>query len=354
MGLSPPHDDGPSRHSLGVAELDSSIEPSVRSPAEPRETMLRVESLELDLMNRTAKRGDRPIDLTPSGRIAVLELLASQAAISLENAALYSDLQRSEAFLADGQRMSHTGSFSWNVSSGEIYWSEETYKIFEYHRGVKPTLQLVLQRIHPDDRDLVQQAIDHATNEKTYFDIERRLVMPDGSVKHLHAIARTSNTSSGNLEFVGAGTDVTAAKQAEESLRESKAYLAAAQRLSHTGSWAWAPGTRELRYCSEECYRVLGFDPQGGQPRFKTFFQRIHPDDRARASATVETAGREKAEFELDHRIVHPGGEIRDIHVVGHPVLSASGDLVEFVGTVIDVSERKRSEDALRDAQADL
>src|SRR5712671_4822896 len=297
-------------------------------------------------------------NLTPhaftSGRIAVLELLASQAAISLENAALYSDLQRSEAFLADGQRMSHTGSFSWNVSSGEIYWSEETYKIFEYHRGVKLTLELVLQRIHPDDRDLVQQAIDHATNEKTYFDIEHRLVMPDGSVKHLHAVARTSNTSSGNLEFVGAVTDVTAAKQAEESLRESKAYLAEAQRLSHTGSWAWAPGTRELRYCSEECYRVLGFDPQGGQPRFKTFFQRIHPDDQAKARATAETAGREKAEFELDYRIVHPGGEIRDIHVVGHPVLSPSGDLVEFVGTVIDVTERKRSEDALRDAQADL
>jgi PAS domain S-box-containing protein len=297
-------------------------------------------------------------NLTPraftSDRVALLEMLASQAAISLENANLYSDLHRSEAFLAQGQSMSHTGSIGWNVSSGEIYWSEETYKIFEYHRGVKPTLELVLQRIHPDDRDLVQQAIDHATNEKTNFDIEHRLVMPDGSVKHLHAIARTSNTSSGNLEFVGAVTDVTAAKQAEESLRESKAYLAEAQRLSHTGSWAWAPGTGELRYWSEECYRVLGFDPHGGQPRFETFFQRIHPDDQAKARETAETAGREKAEFELDYRIVHPGGEIRDIHVVGHPVLGASGDLVEFVGTVIDVSERKRSEDALRDAQADL
>src|SRR5258708_12994453 len=73
-------------------------------------------------------------------RIAVLELLASQAAISLENASLYSDLQRSEAFLAQGQTISHTGSFGWSVLSGEIYWSEETYKIFEYERAVKPTL----------------------------------------------------------------------------------------------------------------------------------------------------------------------------------------------------------------------
>ena len=100
-------------------------------------------------------------NLTPgaftSDRIAVLELLASQAAISLENASLYSDLQRSEAFLAQGQTLSHTGSFGWSVLSGEIYWSEETYKIFEHDRVAKPTLEWIMQRIHPDDRDRVQQ-----------------------------------------------------------------------------------------------------------------------------------------------------------------------------------------------------
>ena len=129
-------------------------------------------------------------NLTPraftSDRVAVLELLASQAAISLENANLYSDLQRSEAFLAQGQSISHTGSFGWNVASGEIYWSEETYNIFELDRAVKPTMELIFQRIHPDDRDRVQQTIDHASQEKTDFDFEYRLLMPDGSVKHLH------------------------------------------------------------------------------------------------------------------------------------------------------------------------
>jgi PAS domain S-box-containing protein len=297
-------------------------------------------------------------NLTPraftSNRVTLLEMLASQAAISLENANLYADLHRSEAFLAQGQSTSHTGSFGWNVSSGELYWSEETFKIFKYHRGIKPTLELVLRRIHPDDRDRVQQALDHAANERTDFDIEHRLLMPDGSVKHVHAVARTSNTSPGNLEFVGAVTDVTAAKQAEESLRESEAYLAEAQRLSHTGSWALVPATGEIRYWSEECYRLLGFDPHGGQPRFETFLQRIHPDDQAKVRETNETARREKAVVELDYRIVHPGGEIRDVHVVSHPVLSASGDLVEFVGTMIDVTERRRAEGALREAQTKL
>src|SRR6202035_3421737 len=120
---------------------------------------------------------------------------------------------------------SHTGSFGWGVLSGEIYWSEETYNIFEHDRAVKPTLELVFQRIHPDDRDLVQQALDSATKEETDFDIEHRLLMPDGSVKHLHVLARALKTSSGDLEFVGAVTDVTAAKRAEEKIRQSEREL---------------------------------------------------------------------------------------------------------------------------------
>ena len=146
-------------------------------------------------------------------------------------------------------------------------------------------------------------------------------------------------------------------KSVEESLRRSEGYLAEAQRLSHTGSWASIPAKGEIRYFSEECYRVLGFDPHGGQPRYETFFQRIHPDDQAKVREAVETAGRENVEFELDYRFLRSSGEIRDIHVVGHPVLSPSGGLVEFVGTVMDVTERTRAEEErerLRQAEADL
>jgi len=162
-------------------------------------------------------------------------------------------------------------------------------------------------------------------------------------VKYVRVVGHPStNDESGSFEFVGAVTDITESKRAEESLRRSEGYLAEAQRLSHTGSFAGAPGTGEIRYWSEECYRALGFDPQKELPRFETFFQRIHPDDQARTMEQLERASREKTEFEFDYRIVHPGGEIREIHTVGHPVFSQSGDLVEFVGTVIDVTERKR------------
>ena len=129
--------------------------------------------------------------------------------------------------------------------------------------------------------------------------------------------------------------------------------MAEAQRLSQTGSWAWIP-EQDIRYWSEECYRVLSFDPQDGLPRFEDFFQRLHPDDQPGFRELTQTAIREKAEWEADYRIVHLDGPVRDIHVVGHPVLSTSGDLIEFVGTVIDVTERKRAEEERRRSEMEL
>jgi PAS domain-containing protein len=119
--------------------------------------------------------------------------------------------------------------------------------------------------------------------------------------------------------------------QIEAELRLSEAYLAEAQRMSHTGSWAWSPPPGDIRYWSEECFRVQGFDPKDGQPPYEAFFQTIHPDDRAQIAEVIDSAVRNKEDFKFDYRIVLPTGEIRYAQSVGHPSLSPSGDLIEYV-----------------------
>jgi len=270
-----------------------------------------------------------------------------------EHVLLTQELRRREAYLAEAQRLSHTGSFGWKPDTGEIVWSDETYRIFAYDRSVKPTIDSVAQLVHPEDRADFKEVTDRALAGAADFEHSYRLLLPDGRIKHVHAIAHVLHDTSGNREFVGAVTDITERNAAEESLRNSEAYLAEAQRLSQTGSWAWSPD-QDIRYWSEECYRVLSFDPQDGLPRFEDFVQRIHPDDQPGFRDLTETAIREKAEWEADYRIVHPGGAIRDIHVVGHPVLSTCGRLVEFVGTVIDVTERKQAEEERRRSELEL
>src|SRR2546426_92126 len=175
-------------------------------------------------------------------------------------------LQQSEAYLSEAQRLSHTGSFGWRVSTSDIIWSEESFRIFQYDRTTKPTVELILQRVHPEDTALVQQTIDRAAQDGKDFDFEHRLLMPDGSVKFVHVVAHALNDVSGKVKFVGAVMDVTAAKQVEEALRRSESYLAEAQRLTHTGSWAWQVAGRDALHLSEEWYRLYGFDPEKGPP----------------------------------------------------------------------------------------
>src|ERR1700688_364011 len=145
---------------------------------------------------------------TPA-RIAVLKLLASQAAVSLENAHLYTDLHQAQAYLSEAQKLSQTGSVGWVPSSGELFWSSEMYRIFDYDPAIKPTLEMILQRVHPEDRSMVQQLLDRASRTGHEWNLDYRLLMPDGSVKHLHVVSHAvKNDARGEVSFVGAVMDV--------------------------------------------------------------------------------------------------------------------------------------------------
>ena len=131
-------------------------------------------------------------------------------------------VRRSEAYLAEAQRLSQTGSFGWTVATGQLFWSAETYCILGYDQTAIPTLELVFNRVHPEDLALVRQSVERASRGGNSLDFEHRLLMPDGTVRHVHVVAGPAKDVSGQLEFVGAVMDITDRKQAAEALRASE------------------------------------------------------------------------------------------------------------------------------------
>jgi predicted ATPase/signal transduction histidine kinase len=184
-----------------------------------------------------------------SAKLAVLEMLASQAAISLENVRLYDELRlenserrraearlrRSEAYLTAAQKLSHTGTFGWNPISGEIYWTEETFRIFEYDPASRLTLELIQRRVHPDDAAGFRQVAERASEDGQNFAHEYRLRMPDERIKHIHVVARAFPDEVGEVDFVGAVMDVTAIRLAERELLKTRADLAHVMRVTSLG-----------------------------------------------------------------------------------------------------------------------
>lgn len=402
------------------------------------------------------------------------------------------ELKKSKAWLADAQVLTRTGSFVWDVRSKDaVYLSDQWYRIYGFNpeKDKLSAWQERWQRVHPDDRSRWLAAVEKATADKCNYDLEHRLLFPDGSIKYLHVIGHPLTDASGNvMQFMGSITDITERKlaeetahaakarfegivqiaqdaiisvdsqqriilfnqgaettfgyrqdevigrslelllpgrfqdvhrqhiadfsesketartmgqrrevsgrrrdgtefpaeasisklnlngeavftvilrditerkQAEDALRRSQAYLAEAQRLSQTGSWAWNPAAGLSKttplgrlgalsvdtglYWSEEMLRIFGFDPvrevDGEQVR-----QRIHPGDAHRLYESFQNATREKSEIAAEFRIALPDGTLKHIQLIGHPVLGRNGEIVEYVGTAADITERKRSE----------
>ncbi|HEX8896207.1 MAG TPA: SpoIIE family protein phosphatase, partial [Terriglobales bacterium] len=187
-------------------------------------------------------------------------------------------LKRSETYLAEAEKLSHTGSFGWDVSSGGIYWSQETFRIFEYQPSANVTMEMILKRVHPEDRSAVGQLLERVSAERAAFDFEHRLLMPNGAVKYLRVVGRPSQAASGGLEFVGAVTDITAAKQAEAAALDKARLdheIEIASRIQQTllpkllpdlPSVAVAGFTFECHWVGGDCFDVISLE--GGRLGF--------------------------------------------------------------------------------------
>jgi PAS domain S-box-containing protein len=296
-------------------------------------------------------------------------------------------LQRSEGYLAEAQKLTHTGSWAWNVRTGVLFWSREIFSIYDYeYQEMGLTWPQFLERIHPEDRPQIEQSARMEASGKEWLDSHNdfRIILPDGTIKHLHSVAHPVRDDSGEItEVVGTVMDVTEQwkaraqlqnafeeiKQRTEALQRSEGYLAEAQKLTHTGSWAVRVPQMEnaqgeagqglavlprsgwdASYWSTEMYRIFGLDPDPTPPSYMEVVRRLHPDDARYYTPVVEQAIRDRTDFETDHRVLLPNGAAKYIHVVGHPVLNASGDVIELVGTAMDVTEQYEARAALETA----
>src|ERR1700682_4927003 len=243
-------------------------------------------------------------------------------------------LQRSEAYLAEAQRISHTGSFGWRPATGELLWSEETFRVFQYDRTTIPTVELALQRIHPDDSALVKQTIERASQDGKDFEYECRLVMPDGSVKYIHVMAHALSDESGGIEFVGAVMDVTAAKQAEGRIR---------QIIDTIPAYAWSTlpdgsvdfiNQRFLEFTGRLNEELLGWGWRSTH----------HPDDMAREVSVWRAALAAGEPMESEVRVRGRDGDYRWLLIRNVPLRDEVGNIVKWYGTAIEIEDRKRAE----------
>ena len=207
--------------------------------------------------------------------------------------------------------------------------------------------------LHPDDLPETAKAFSYAIQTGTSYQAVHRLRRADGEFRWHHARGEPLRDRQGRIiQWYGLSVDIDGAKKAEDRLRRSEAYLAEAQRLSHTGSAVY--NETEILYWTEEASRIFGFDPLQGIPSREAVWQRIHPDDLDRVNENIEHAVREKRSFTNEFRIILPDGTVKHVEATNYPVFSASGELVEIVATGIDVTERKRAEQALREREGKI
>ena len=256
------------------------------------------------------------------------------------------ELRRSRAYLADAQKLSRTGTVGMDVKTKRIFWSDEAARIYGYAPGTEPTPDLILQRSHPDDVDLVKDALARAAQDATDFDYEHRLLMPDGSVKHLHDLAHRMTDEAGNEEVVGVIMDITDRKVAEMELRQmldlTPQHVGV---LGADGRPLYANRvTLEYFGVTIDTWRAL---PQTNDPQQASRLDLVHPDDRKHFLDERRKRFLEGAPHEFEARMRRHDGTFRWFLFRLNPLRDDRGQITRWYGTATDINDRKSAEERL-------
>ena len=261
------------------------------------------------------------------------------------------ELQRSEFYLAESQRLGHIGTWVFDPATGFEHWSRELFQIHGLDPGKgPPNSEQYLGTVHPQDREFMASFMKRMLSDDLGFDVTKRIVRAGSEVRYVRCVG-TPAAHNGGSKRIGLGIDVTEHEVLTRELRRREAYLAEAQRLSHTGSFGWKPGCGEHAW-SDETYRIFEYDP-AEKVTLDKIMERVHPEDRNLVSDLVERASTSGGAIDCEYRLLFPGDRVKCVRVLARPLGAASDDL-EFVGAVIDITEAKRAEATIRLSEREL
>jgi PAS domain S-box-containing protein len=260
------------------------------------------------------------------------------------------ELQTNKCLLAEAQRLGQMGSWSFDPAKGFDHWSPELFLIHGLEPTPEaPTSEAYLALVHPEDREFMASTMDQMLVEAFGFDVTKRIVRPDGQLRYVRCVGSVASEM-GGLKRIGVGVDVTEHELLMQELRRREAYLAEAQRLSHTGSFGRRPGRGEIVW-SDETYRIFEYDP-AEKVTLEMITERVHPEDRNLVLELVERTSSGGA-IDCEYRLLFPDDRVKYVRVLARPLGNAPDDL-EIAGAVIDITEAKRAEEKLRFSEREL
>ena len=265
-------------------------------------------------------------------------------------------LRRSEEFLAEGQRISHTGSWGWTLSSGKLVWSEEQYRVLGFEPGqVDPAMDVFMSIVHPEDRRSVSQSFEETRRSKLPYVMDYRIVLANGAIRHLRGVGRPVENAAGRVdEFIGTTTDVSDRVQADAALLARQQMLDLAQKAAQAVPFEWRLDAGEDGSIGLADAESVPGQPSTAAGARESWRSQVHPEDWPILELAIARAAADSGDFSAEYRAAHPEQGVRWLQARGHMFLDDEGAPLRIVGFLLDATERHYAEDELRRLEARL